>query len=69
VNLRVVRGDEKESLGPRNLNMALAREFCTGSCEDRTSTHEIEEPPLFEAVAREWLVKTTGWKILSGCCG
>jgi Ser-tRNA(Ala) deacylase AlaX len=30
---------------------------------------EAEEPPLLEAVARERLVKTVGWKRLSGCCG
>jgi hypothetical protein len=33
-------------------------EFCTGGCEERTWAFEIEESPLLEAVAREWLVKT-----------
>jgi hypothetical protein len=33
-------------------------EFCMGGCEDRTSAREAEEYPLFEAVARERLMKT-----------
>jgi hypothetical protein len=33
-------------------------EFCTGGCEDRTSTCKAEESPLLEAVARERLMKT-----------
>jgi hypothetical protein len=44
-------------------------EFFTGGCEDRTSGREAKESPLLEAVARERLVKTAGWKSLSGCCG
>jgi hypothetical protein len=30
---------------------------------------EAEESPLLEAVTRERLVKTVGWKRFSGCCG
>jgi hypothetical protein len=36
----------------------LRVEFCTGGYEDRIWAHEVEESPLLEAVAREWLVKT-----------
>jgi hypothetical protein len=45
------------------------QEFCTGGCDKRTWAREAEESPLLEAVARERLVKTAGWKRLSGCCG
>jgi hypothetical protein len=45
------------------------KEFCTGGCDKRTWAHEAEESPLLEAVARERLVKTAGWKRLSRCCG
>jgi hypothetical protein len=31
--------------------------------------YETEESPLLEAVAREQLVKTAGWKRLNGYCG
>jgi hypothetical protein len=34
-----------------------------------TQSTEAEESSLLEAVAREQLVKTAGWKRLSGCCG
>jgi hypothetical protein len=30
--------------------------------------YEAEEFPLLEAVAKELLVNTTGWKRLNGCC-
>jgi hypothetical protein len=40
-----------------------------GGCEDRTWTREAEESPLLESVARERMMKTEGWKRLSGCCG
>jgi hypothetical protein len=29
---------------------------------------EAEQTPLLEAVSKERLVKTGGWKRLSGCC-
>jgi hypothetical protein len=36
----------------------------------RTRMREVEESPLFEAFAREWLLKTQqDGKKLSGCCG
>jgi hypothetical protein len=44
-------------------------EFCTGGCDKRTCACEAEESLLLEAVAKEQLVKTAGWKRLSGCCG
>jgi hypothetical protein len=41
-----------------------------GGCEDRTWTHEAEESPLLEAVAREWLVKIQqAGKRFIRCCG
>jgi hypothetical protein len=35
--------------------------------KDNDVATEAEEPSLLEAVARERLVKTTGWKKLGGC--
>jgi hypothetical protein len=47
----------------------LKVEFCTGSCENRTSELEAEKSPLLEAVVRERLIKTQeAGKRLSGCC-
>jgi hypothetical protein len=48
---------------------SVENEFCTGGCEERTRAREAEGSPLLGAVARERLVKTAGWKRLSGCCG
>jgi hypothetical protein len=36
---------------------------------ERTWMREAAESPLLEAVTRERLVKTAGWKRLSECCG
>jgi hypothetical protein len=35
----------------------------------RIRNHEAEDSLVLEAVAREGLMKTSGWKRLSGCCG
>jgi hypothetical protein len=43
-------------------------QFCTGVGEERTRARESEEFSLLEAVVRERLVKTAGWKIFSRCC-
>jgi hypothetical protein len=43
--------------------------FLCGPCEDRAWARKAEESLLLEAVAREGLVKTAGWKKRSGYCG
>jgi hypothetical protein len=44
------------------------QELCTGGYDKGTWAQEAEESPQLEVVARERLVKTPGWKRLSGCC-
>jgi hypothetical protein len=39
-----------------------------GESVKRELEREDEEFPLLEAAARERLVKTAGWKRISGCC-
>jgi hypothetical protein len=38
--------------------LLVERQFYTGGCEDRTPVCEVEESPLLQAVATEWLMKT-----------
>jgi hypothetical protein len=55
---------------PVTCQLIVDRQFCTGGCEDRTSSREAEESPLLEVVAREQLMKTQQvGKRFSGCCG
>jgi hypothetical protein len=66
-NLRSWQSQQRT--GSRIPDEIAGKQSYTSVSEGTAWAREDEESPLLEAVTRERLLKTAGWKGLSGCCG